>query len=262
MTNAEPQTLQGQVAMVIGGVAPGGRAVARRLATEGAIVVLCDLDDAESAAAADELAAEGLTVQGTGIDVGSSESVRAAFDLVQHTYGSPSVLAYGIGFHLAETVTDTHGEQWRYGMDTNVTGAWHCVREFLRRLKPHVHHAATIVFLLSEFGATVNDALTSVTVGALQALARAVERDPASFGAKAAVILGGPLPGSGAERILRETADRKGIDWDEYLAAWKQQYGDTLTTRPEDVTEAVVRFIRSEALPAEDRILRVAPRKI
>jgi 3-oxoacyl-[acyl-carrier protein] reductase len=252
-------SLKGQIAAVVGGLGASGRAVAHRLAEEGAIVILCDLNDSETASVADGLASDNLPVQGVGIDVTSPQSVSAAFNLISQTYGDPTLLCYGIGFHLDTAVGDTIPDLWRHGLCSNLEGSWLCAHELVRRLRMARHGQASAVFLVSEMGDDDNDALTAVTRDGVAALARTLDREYRSIGLRAGALLSGPLPESGAERIFRQTAERNGHDWQETLAAWTVRQGDRLTRRPDDVANAVVDFVCGRLLPSPDFLYPIPP---
>lgn len=259
MAEKECPSLKGQIAAVVGGLSVSGLAVARRLAEEGAIVILCDLNDSETASVADALASDNLPVQGVGIDVTSPQSVSAAFNLISQTYGDPTLLCYGIGFHLDTAVGDTIPDLWRHGLCSNLEGSWLCARELVRRLRVGRHGRASAVFLVSEMGKEENDALTAVTRDGVAALARSLEREYRSIGLRAGALLSGPLPESGAERVFRQTAERNGRDWREALAAWSAGEGRRLTRRPGDVANAVVDFVCGRLVPSPEYLYRIAP---
>jgi len=253
------QALRGQIAAVVGGLGPGGRVVARRLAEEGAIVVLCDLNDGETAAVADQIAAGTYPVQGIGINATTPESVAAAFELIAQTYGDPTLLCYSIGFHLDTAIVDTPPDLWHHGLLSNLEGAWLCARELLLRLRRGLHSQATATFLLSELGPEENDALTAMTSAGYAALARSLQREGGSLGLQAGVLLCGPLPESGAERVFRQAVERRGRSWDGFLRSWDQDLGAGLTRNPDDLAEAVVQFTCRRLGPSPSGITPVPP---
>ena len=77
------QRLRDRVAVVTGGASGIGLASARRLAAEGARVVVADLDPATGQAAAEEVGGTFVAV-----DVSDREQVDALFDSVASSHGS------------------------------------------------------------------------------------------------------------------------------------------------------------------------------
>jgi len=68
---------ENQSAIVTGGADGIGKAIARRLATEGASVTLFDLSEENTAATLREFAGEGLSVHGEKVDISDETSVIA-----------------------------------------------------------------------------------------------------------------------------------------------------------------------------------------
>ncbi|MDA0321528.1 MAG: SDR family NAD(P)-dependent oxidoreductase [Verrucomicrobia bacterium] len=82
----------GQIAVVTGGASGIGSAVARRLASHGAIVAMFDRDEAQLQATRDALSDEGLSVGATRVDITSEESVVAGIDAVLAEHGRLDIM--------------------------------------------------------------------------------------------------------------------------------------------------------------------------
>ena len=124
----------GQVAVVTGAGHGIGRAVAERLAAEGARLVLADLDQAAVSATAASLApAEAVA---THCDVHVTASVDACIDLAVRHFGQLDVLVNVAGGSIVmpafEDMTD---EAWNEMLDLNLTGAMRCIRAALPHLR-------------------------------------------------------------------------------------------------------------------------------
>jgi NAD(P)-dependent dehydrogenase (short-subunit alcohol dehydrogenase family) len=109
--------LDGKVAIVTGGVQGIGRAIARRLAADGARIVVADLKGAEEAAAAYDDGV-GLTV-----DVSSEDDVaRMAADTLERC-GQIDVLVNNAGLYAQLAMRPFEqipADEWRKVMDVNV----------------------------------------------------------------------------------------------------------------------------------------------
>ncbi len=124
----------GRVVVVTGAGHGIGRAVAERLAAEGARLVLADLDeDAATATAERLLPAE---VVATHCDVHLRPSVDACIDLAVRHFGQLDVLVNVAGGSIVmpafEDMTD---EAWNEMLDLNLTGAMRCIRAALPHLR-------------------------------------------------------------------------------------------------------------------------------
>jgi dihydroxycyclohexadiene carboxylate dehydrogenase len=85
------------VAIVTGAAQGIGRAAARRLAQEGASVVIADRADEPARAAAAEIASGGVTVKAIVVDLGSFQEAARLMQEVQDAFGRIDVLVNNVG---------------------------------------------------------------------------------------------------------------------------------------------------------------------
>jgi 3-oxoacyl-[acyl-carrier protein] reductase len=96
--------LSGQVALVTGGVRGIGRAISERLALNGASLVICDIDEAEVAAAAAELASAHQTqVLGLRCNVASTDDVVAMIETIDARFGRLDIVCNNAGINVGAT---------------------------------------------------------------------------------------------------------------------------------------------------------------
>ncbi|SFJ64557.1 SDR family NAD(P)-dependent oxidoreductase [Amycolatopsis sacchari] len=114
------------VAIVTGGAGALGKAIASVLLGDGFRVALLDRQGTEHAAAA--LGGEALPVQA---DVTDDESVRAAVEQVNRTWGRVDALVNNAGIEPAHSLADVAPDTWRATLEVNLTGPAlmikHCV---------------------------------------------------------------------------------------------------------------------------------------
>ena len=91
-----------KVAVVTGGASGVGRAIAAQLASEGAKVIIADVDADAIAQTREELASQGLTVDGMEVDVTRAESVDALAERVFAKYGNVHLLFNNAGVGIKE----------------------------------------------------------------------------------------------------------------------------------------------------------------
>jgi 3-oxoacyl-[acyl-carrier protein] reductase len=123
--------LDGQVALVTGGTRGLGRAIAARLAAEGASVAVLGRDVAKARQVALELSGSGAPAVGVGADAGSWEDVQRAVGKAQNVLGPIDILVANAGVGVIGPVVDADPADWRRMMDTNYLGTAHAVKAVL-----------------------------------------------------------------------------------------------------------------------------------
>lgn len=125
--------LTDKVAVITGGSAGIGLAVARALAAEGVHLALCARNEErltlESAKIREEF---GVSVLAKGCDVTRPESIQAFVDAVAGEYDGADILINNAGTGSEEKIADAPDERWQYYWDLHVMAA---VR-FSRSLMP------------------------------------------------------------------------------------------------------------------------------
>lgn len=123
--------------VIVTGAARGiGAATARRLAVEGARVLVTDVDPDAAEKTAAGLREEGLAAEAYRCDVGDRQSVEAAVAYAVDTFGSLDVLvnnAYACTPD-APLFEDEPDDTWARDLDLTLTGAYRCSRAALPHL--------------------------------------------------------------------------------------------------------------------------------
>lgn len=129
------KTLQDKVILVTGASKGIGAAVARKLANEGAsLIINYGGDKAAADAIIDELTAKGtdaIAVQG---DVSKTEDVVALFDTAIARFGRIDVLVNNAGTMITKLLKDTTDEDFDRQFSINVKGTFNTMREAATRL--------------------------------------------------------------------------------------------------------------------------------
>jgi rhamnulose-1-phosphate aldolase/alcohol dehydrogenase len=149
----KPKPLAGRVALVTGGAGGIGRATAARLLSEGACVVLADIDEQALSAAHDDLvAASGNdVVRSVKLDVAREEQVEAGYSSAIVEYGGVDILVSNAGLASSAPVEDTTLELWNRNMDVLATGYFLVTREAFRLFRQQ-KIGGNVVFVASKNG--------------------------------------------------------------------------------------------------------------
>ncbi|MFI2361966.1 bifunctional aldolase/short-chain dehydrogenase [Promicromonospora sp. NPDC019610] len=128
-----PKPLATRVALVTGAASGIGKAIATRLAAEGACVVVADLDLEKAAAAAAELGSADAAV-GVAVDVSSEAAVRAAVQEAVLAFGGVDLVVNNAGLSLSRSLFETTEADWDLQHDVMAKGSFLVSRETARVL--------------------------------------------------------------------------------------------------------------------------------
>jgi NAD(P)-dependent dehydrogenase (short-subunit alcohol dehydrogenase family) len=123
--------LSGARALVTGGARGIGRAVADRLAADGARVAVVDVDLATGGPPSGHLE--------MAADVADPVALAAAVDAAADALGGLSILVNNAGFGTAKAIDRYDDAEWARLVGVNLTGVWHGIRA----ATPHLLAAAT-----------------------------------------------------------------------------------------------------------------------
>ncbi|HWD79459.1 MAG TPA: bifunctional aldolase/short-chain dehydrogenase [Kribbella sp.] len=119
----KPKPLATRVAFVTGGGSGIGKAIAHRLAAEGACVVVADLDQAAAEAAAKEIGSTDVAVA-VAADVSSAEAVEAALREAVLAFGGVDLIVNNAGLSISKSLLETTERDWDLQHDVMAKGSF------------------------------------------------------------------------------------------------------------------------------------------
>ncbi|PWI10163.1 bifunctional rhamnulose-1-phosphate aldolase/short-chain dehydrogenase [Streptomyces sp. NWU339] len=127
----KPKPLATRVALVTGAGSGIGKAIARRLAAEGACVVVADLNGDNAAAVAEELGGSDKAVAVT-VDVTSEERIAEAFRAAVLAFGGVDLVVNNAGISISKPLLETSASDWDLQHDIMARGSFLVSREAAR----------------------------------------------------------------------------------------------------------------------------------
>ncbi|WP_295776602.1 bifunctional aldolase/short-chain dehydrogenase [uncultured Microbacterium sp.] len=119
----KPKSHQGRIAFVTGAASGIGKAIAARLAAEGACVVVADLDLEKARAAAAELGGPDVAI-GVAANVADAEAVQAAIDETILAFGGVDLVVNNAGLSLSKPLLETTEKDWDLQHDVMAKGSF------------------------------------------------------------------------------------------------------------------------------------------
>ncbi|MFD6054615.1 bifunctional aldolase/short-chain dehydrogenase [Agromyces sp. NPDC060279] len=119
----KPKSHQGRIAFVTGAASGIGKAIATRLAAEGACVVVADLDLEKARAAAAELGGTDVAI-GVAANVADADAVQAAIDTAVLAFGGVDLVVNNAGLSLSKPLLETTEADWDLQHDVMAKGSF------------------------------------------------------------------------------------------------------------------------------------------
>jgi rhamnulose-1-phosphate aldolase/alcohol dehydrogenase len=240
-----------RIALVTGGAGGIGRAVARRLAAEGAHVVVADLDEGGARKVAGEIAAAagGGRALGLGMDVTSETSVRAAFEETILAYGGLDILVSNAGIAHSAPVAQLALADWERSFAVNATGHFLVARQAMRLLMGQGLGGALVFVATKNVMSPGKDfAAYSAAKAAEAQLAKVLALEGAPHGIRSNIVNPDAIfqdSGLWSADIRRERAAAQGIAAEQLEEFYRRRNLLGARILPDDVAEAAL-FLASD----------------
>jgi rhamnulose-1-phosphate aldolase/alcohol dehydrogenase len=252
LTLAPPEKeLARRIVLVTGGGSGIGRAVAQRLAGEGAHVAVTDLDADSARRVADEVtkAVGGGRALGLGMDVTSEASVRAAFEATVLAWGGLDILVSNAGIAHSAPVDRMALADWERSFAVNSTGHFLVAREAMRVLiRQGIGGSLVFVATKNVMSPGKDFAAYSAAKAAEAQLAKVLALEGAPHGIRSNIVNPDAVFQDSklwSEEIRRERAAAQGIAVDQLEDFYRKRNLLGARILPDDVAQAVL-FLASD----------------
>ena len=136
MTRLEKKDFDSQVAIITGAQQGIGKAIAVKLASEGADIVVNWLDDKEKASeVADLVKSQGRKVVMFKGDIGQNDQARNLVSVTMDAFGKIDVLVNNAGIYPRIPFFDVTEKDWNKIIQTNLKGAFFCSQMVAKKMR-------------------------------------------------------------------------------------------------------------------------------
>lgn len=168
--------LEGKNAVVTGGAAGIGKAIAETFAAEGAGVAICDVDRKGAKKAAEDVRSTREVARDYAMDVSGWESVRDAAAKIIEDFGAIDILVNNAGITRDNLIIRMSDADWEDVLSVNLKGAFHSTKAFtpgmLRRRAGKIISIASVVGIMGNAGQANYAASKAGIIGLTKSLAR------------------------------------------------------------------------------------------
>jgi 3-oxoacyl-[acyl-carrier protein] reductase len=225
---------EGRTALITGGAKGIGAATAKRLASEGAHVVVADFDEAAAAETAERIGGRAIRC-----DVTSRADVEAAVALAAES-GRLDVLVTSAGIIRDNLVHKMTDDDWEAVMATHLRGTFLAAQTAQAHMAGQGSGAMVLISSTSALG-NRGQANYSAAKAGIQGLTKTLAIELGRFGVRVNCV----APGFIATAMTEQTAERLGVSFEDFQTAIAQQVPLQRVGEPEDVA-GVIAFLCSD----------------
>jgi 3-oxoacyl-[acyl-carrier protein] reductase len=242
-----------RTAIVTGAGRGIGAAIALRLAKDGNRVGVIDLREDDTQNTVEAIRAAGGEAVGVGADVANNEAVAIAVKRIADELGAPTILINNAGILRDNLIFKMTEDDWDAVIGVHLRGAFLMTR------------AVQAYQVEAKWGRIVSLSSTSALGNRGQANYAAAKAGIQGFTKTLAIELGrynvtanAIAPGFIATDMLKQTAERMGVSFDDFMSAAAKEIPVGRWGVPDDIAAAASFFVSDEASFVSGQVLYVA----
>jgi 3-oxoacyl-[acyl-carrier protein] reductase len=245
--------LDGRVAFLTGAGRGIGAAAAAKLAAEGAAVAVTDVDLGPAEDIARQIDSAGRRAVAIPVDVTDREQVEAATARAARELGRLDILVAVAGITRDNLLFKMSDEEWDGVIDTHLKGSFLAARAAQKYMVEQRYGKMIFTSSTAALG-NRGQANYSAAKAGLQGLTRtlAIELGPFNINVNAVA------PGFIETRMTQQTAERLGLDWEQFKKDAAARTPVRRTGKPEDVANVVAFLASDESSFISGQVIYVA----
>lgn len=233
---------ENRVVVITGSGRGIGAATAARFASEGAAVVVSDLDLAPAEETAAKLREAGAQAAAIACDVTDKDSVDALVEGAVKEFGKLDTLVACAGITRDNLIYKMTDEDWDSVIDTHLKGTFLAARAAQRHMVPNRYGKMVFLSSTSALGNRGQTNYSTAKAG-LQGMARTLAIELGPYGVNVNAV----APGFIETRMTQMTAERMGIDFEQFKQGAASQIPVRRVGQPEDIASAIAYLCSDEA---------------
>lgn len=239
--------LEGKVAIVTGAGRGLGKGIAKKLAREGAKVVLADITPADEAVA--EIKAEGGTATDFLVNVSKQEEVKNLVEYAIETYGGLDIMVNNAGINRDGMLHKMPVENWNLVIDVDLTGTFYGTQEAIKYMREKQSGRIINISSGSWLG-NIGQANYAAAKAGVVGLTKTAARENAKKGITCNVICPGFIE---TDMTLKLKEVNDGAPWESMMQRIPMGYAG----KPEDVGNMVAFLASDEAAYITSEVINV-----
>mgnify|MGYP006288604103 FL=1 len=239
--------IKDKVAMVTGSARDIGRAISERLAEEGAIVIITDINQEMAASTAHDISKRfGVDTLALKQDVSSEDSTKAVVDEIIEDFSRIDILVNNAGITKDANFMMMPKSSWDAVIAINLTGAFLCTKfvskQMLRQKSGRIVNIVSVSGIMGNVGQANYSASKAGLIGLTKTIAKELGKRGITVNAIAPGYIQSDMTQVLSDELTSRMTDRVPL----------RTYGT-----PEDVADAVLFFVSNRAKYITGQVLNV-----